>query len=161
MQPLKARYFTPKKDFWANIIGDGGGDMLADDWLGVCMEEIIVVRAVDSDGTIFQTIMAALHDKSVQTVEVSSSILSFGDVELYPAFRRVLKAGKEIHLNYGEYSMLYCLVKHSGRVFTKDQLYASAWDSKRYFGSNTVETQSAVCEKSWSLIHGIQYTLRR
>lgn len=98
-----------------------------------------MVRAVDSDGTIFQTIMAALHDKSVQTVEVSSSILAFGDVEIYPSFRRVLKAGKEIHLNYGEYSMLYCLVKHPDRVFTKDQLYASAWDSERYFGSNTVE----------------------
>ena len=103
------------------------------------MEEIIVVRAVDSDGTIFQTIMAALHDKSVQTVEVSSSILSFGDVEIYPAFRRVLKAGKEIHLNHGEYSMLYCLAKSPGRVFTRDQLYASAWDTEHHFGSNTVE----------------------
>jgi len=114
-------------------------DILEDEWRGVCMEEIIVVRAIDADGTIFQTIMAALRDKPVQTVDVSSDILSFGDVKIYPAFRRVLKAGKEIHLNYGEYSMLYCLVKHPGRVFTKDQLYASAWGSERYFGSNTVE----------------------
>ena len=84
------------------------------------MEEIIVVRAVDSDGIIFQMIMAALHEKSVQTVGVSSAILSFGDVEIYPAFRRVLKAGKEIYLNHGEYSMLYCLAKSPGRVFTRD-----------------------------------------
>ena len=64
---------------------------------------------------------------------------NIGVFEIYPAFRRVLKAAKGIHLNSGEYSMLYCLVKHPGRVFTKDQLYASAWDSERYFGSNTVE----------------------
>lgn len=85
------------------------------------------------------SIMDALHGKSVQVIEATSSILSFGDIRIYPAYRRVLKAGEEIHLNHGEYSMLYCLAKSPGRVFTRDQLYASAWDTEQHFGSNTVE----------------------
>ena len=75
------------------------------------MEEIIVIRAVDPDENVFQAIMDALHGKSVQVIEATSSVLSFGDVKIYPAYRRVLKAGEEIHLNHGEYSMLYCLAK--------------------------------------------------
>ena len=103
------------------------------------MEEIIVIRAVDPDENVFQAIMDALHGKSVQVIEATSSFLSFGDVKIYPAYRRVLKAGEEIHLNHGEYSMLYCLAKSPERVFTRDQLYASAWDTEQHFGSNTVE----------------------
>ena len=103
------------------------------------MEEIIVIRAVNPDENVFQAIMDALHGRSVQVIEATSSILSFGDVKIYPAYRRVLKAGEEIHLNHGEYSMLYCLAKSPGRVFTRDQLYASAWDTEQHFGSNTVE----------------------
>ena len=69
------------------------------------MEEIIVIRAIDPDENVFQTIMDALHGKSVQVIEATSSMLSFGDVKIYPAYRRVLKAGEAIHLNHGEYSM--------------------------------------------------------
>lgn len=103
------------------------------------MEEIIVIRAVNPDENVFQAIMDALHGRSVRVIEATSSVLSFGDVKIYPAYRRVLKAGEEIHLNHGEYSMLYCLAKSPGRVSTRDQLYASAWDTEQHFGSNTVE----------------------
>lgn len=78
-------------------------------------------------------------DKPVQIVKVTASTLSFRDIEIHPAYRQVFKAGNEIHLNYGEYSMPYCLAKSPGRVFTRDQLYASAWDTEQHFGSNTVE----------------------
>ena len=64
------------------------------------MEEIIIIRAIDPDENVFQTIMDALHGKSVQVIEATSSMLSFGDVKIYPAYRRVLKAGEEIHLNH-------------------------------------------------------------
>ena len=67
-------------------------------------------------------------DKPVQIVKVTASTLSFRDIEIHPAY-----------LNYGEYSMPYCLAKSPGRVFTRDQLYASAWDTEQHFGSNTVE----------------------
>lgn len=103
------------------------------------MEEIIVIRIIDSNENIFNSIMAALHDKSIKVMETSSSILSFGDVEIHPFSRCVVKAGKEVHLNHGEYSMLYCLAREPGRIFTKSQLYLAAWGEEQILGSNTVE----------------------
>ena len=103
------------------------------------MEEIIIIRAIDPDETVFKTFMDALHDKSIQVVEATSSMLSFGDVEIYPASRRVLKAGKEIRLNHSEYSTLYCLAKSPGRVYTREQLYAAAWNEEYQYGMTTVD----------------------
>lgn len=34
------------------------------------MEEIIIIRAIDPDETVFKTIMDALHDKSIQVVRL-------------------------------------------------------------------------------------------
>lgn len=104
------------------------------------MEEIIVIRVVDSDGSLFHILMEALHDKSVQVIEATTSVLSFGDIEIHPAHQRVVKGGREIHLNHSEYSMLYCMARMPGRIFTKDQLYAAAWNDEGHFGINTVES---------------------
>lgn len=102
-------------------------------------EEIIIIRAIDPDETVFKTIMDALRDKSVQVVEATSSMLSFGDVEIYPASRRVLKAGREIRLNHSEYSILYCMAKSPGRIYTREQLYAAVWGEEYQYGMTTVD----------------------
>lgn len=99
-----------------------------------------MIRVIDSNGDVFRVLMSALHDRSVQVIEASSSVLSFGNIEIYPASRRVLNAGEEIRLSHGEYSMLYCMAKYPGRVFTRDQLYASAWNREECFGVNVVES---------------------
>lgn len=99
-----------------------------------------MIRVIDSNGSIFNTLMSALQDKSIQVVEATSSVLSFGDIEIHPAYHRVLKAGREIYLNHGEYSILYCLAKAPGRVFTKEQLYSVTWGHSECFGVNTIES---------------------
>ena len=83
--------------------------------------------------------MDALRDKSVQVVEATSSMLSFGDVEIYLASRRVLKAGREIRLNHSEYSILYCMAKSPGRIYTREQLYAAVWGEEYQYGMTTVD----------------------
>lgn len=83
--------------------------------------------------------MDALRDKSVQVVEATSSMLSFGDVEIYPASRRVLKAGREIRLNHSEYSILYCMAKSPGRIYTREQLYAAVWGEEYQYGMTSVD----------------------
>ncbi len=103
------------------------------------MEEIIIIRAIDPDKNVFKTIIDVLQDKSVQVVEVTSSMLSFGDIEIYPASRCVLKAGKEVHLNYGEFSILYCMACCPGRVFSREQLYNAAWGEDYELGTNTID----------------------
>ena len=74
------------------------------------MEEIILIRASDPDGSVFQSILGALRGKDVQIVhatDLAPSTLTLGDIEIFPEQRRVTKAGVEICLNYGEFSILY------------------------------------------------------
>ena len=103
------------------------------------MEEVIIIRASDPDGNVFRAIMDALHNGSIQVVEVAPSMLSFGDVEIFPASHRVLKGGKEVRLTHSEYSILHCMAKCPGRVYTREQLYTAAWGEDYQYGMTTVD----------------------
>lgn len=103
------------------------------------MREIIVIWTTDADDKVLKTIMGALRNDAVHVVEVTSPVLSLGDIEIFPASRRVLKAGKEVHLNYGEFSILYCMAQAPGQVFSREQLYNAAWNDSYIFGTNTVD----------------------
>ena len=106
------------------------------------MEEIIVIRAADPDGSVFQAVMDALKGKRAEVVDVSNlsaSMLRIGDLEIHHEQRRVLMAGREVELNHGEYAMLYCMASSPGQVFSKAQLYEAAWGEEYLHGTNSVE----------------------
>jgi len=106
------------------------------------MEKIIVIRAADPDGRMFRAIMDALRGRRAEVIELdapSHDILTFGDIEICPDRRTVLKAGKEVRLNHGEFSMLLFLASAPGRVFSKDQLYDAAWHEEYRYGTTAVE----------------------
>ena len=106
------------------------------------MEEIIVIRAADPDGSVFQAVMDALKGKRAEVVDVSNlsaSVLHIGDLEIHHEQRRVLMAGREVELNPGEYAMLYCMASSPGQVFSKAQLYEAAWGEEYLHGTNSVE----------------------
>ena len=106
------------------------------------MEEIIVIRAADPDGSVFQAVMDALKGKRAEVVDVSNlsaSMLRIGDLEIHHEQRRVLMAGREVELNHGEYAMLYCMASSPGHVFSKAQLYEAAWGEEYLHGTNSVE----------------------
>ena len=103
------------------------------------MPEIIVIRVSDSDGSIFNMIMDILGKNDVRVVDAVPSMLSFGDIEIYLSSRCVLKAGKEVHLNYGEFSILCCMARSPGQVFSREQLYNAAWSENFEMGTNTVD----------------------
>ena len=66
------------------------------------MNEIIVIRTSDPDGSVFRSILGALQGKDVQILHAAGlepSALTLGDIEIFPEQRRVTKAGKEICLN--------------------------------------------------------------
>ena len=95
------------------------------------MDEIIVIRAADPDGSVFQAIVDALKDKRTEAVVMSltsvSSVLRVGELEIHHEYRWVMMAGREVELNHGEYAMLYCMASSPGQVFSKAQLYEAAW----------------------------------
>ena len=106
------------------------------------MKEIIVIRTSDPDGSIFRSILGALQGKDVQILhaaDLKPSGLTLGDIEIFPEQRRVMKAGVEICLNYGEFSILYCMARCPGRVFSREQLYNAAWGEDYELGTNTVD----------------------
>ena len=106
------------------------------------MEEVIVIRAQDPDGSVFQAVMDALKGKRAEVVDVSNlsaSVLHIGDLEIHHEQRRVLMAGREVELNHGEYAMLYCMASSPGQVFSKAQLYEAAWGAAYLNGTNSVD----------------------
>ena len=106
------------------------------------MEEIIVIRAADPDGSVFQAVMDALKGKRAEVVDVSNlsaSMLRIGDLEIHHEQGRVLMAGREVELNHGEYAMLYCMASSPGQVFSKAQLYTAAWGEEYLHGTTSVE----------------------
>ena len=106
------------------------------------MEEVIVIRTFDPDGSVFRSILEALQGKDVQILhatDLEPSALTLGDIEIFPEQRRVTKAGVEIYLNYGEFSILYCMARCPGRVFSREQLYNAAWGEDYELGTNTVD----------------------
>ena len=106
------------------------------------MNEIIVIRVADPDGSLFQTIVDALKDKRPEVIQVTtpvSSVLCIGELEIHHEHRRVLMAGREVQLNHGEYTMLYCMASAPGQVFSKAQLYAAAWGEEYLHGTTSVE----------------------
>ena len=94
------------------------------------IDEIIVIRAADPDGSLFQTLMDALKNKRTEVIHVAvpfSSVLRIGNLEIYCNQHRAFMAGREVVLNHGEYAMLYCMASSPGQVFSKAQLYEAAW----------------------------------
>ena len=106
------------------------------------MDEIIIIRAADPDGSVFQAVMDALNGKRAEVVDVAApatSVLRIGELEIHHKHRRVLMAGREVVLNHGEYAMLYCMASSPGHVFSKAQLYEAAWGEEYLHGTNSVE----------------------
>lgn len=106
------------------------------------IKEVIIIRTVDSDGSTFRAIMDALRDKRVEIIELaapSHNVLAFGNIEIYPERRIVLKAGEKVRLNHGEFSMLLLLASTPGQVFSKEQLYDAAWNAEYRYGTTAVE----------------------
>ena len=83
------------------------------------MEEVIVIRAQDPDGSVFQAVMDALKGKRAEVVDVSNlsaSVLRIGDLEIHHEQRRVLMAGREVELNHGAVSYTHLTLPTTSQV---------------------------------------------
>ena len=109
---------------------------------GEMVNEIIVIRAADPDGSMFRAIMDVLRDRKAEVIELAAPSLdafTFGEIAIYPERRTVLKAGEEVRLNHGEFSVLLLLASAPGQVFSKNQLYEATWHEEYRYGTTTVE----------------------
>jgi DNA-binding response OmpR family regulator len=65
--------------------------------------------------------------------------LRVGDLTLDPRTREVHRAGQTIELTAKEFTLLQLLMKHTGRVLTKDQILNHVWGYDANVVSNVVE----------------------
>ncbi|MCR4731459.1 MAG: response regulator transcription factor [Saccharofermentans sp.] len=64
--------------------------------------------------------------------------LMIGDLELDTEKCLLLKAGKAMDLTSVEYKIMELLMKHPGKVFTKQQIYEYAWGEDYFVADNNI-----------------------
>jgi two-component system phosphate regulon response regulator PhoB len=68
-----------------------------------------------------------------------ASLLSIGDIELDRETRRVMRAGRDVHLGPTEFRLLEFLMQSPGRVFSREQLLNGVWGRDIYIDERTVD----------------------
>jgi two-component system phosphate regulon response regulator PhoB len=81
-------------------------------------------------------IQALLRRANPQLV---ATLLKAGDLELDRQSHRVRRAGREVHLGPTEYRLLEYLMRHPGRVYSREQLLDGVWGNEVYVDERTVD----------------------
>jgi DNA-binding response OmpR family regulator len=71
--------------------------------------------------------LRALGRRSSPNVVRKGARLVNGPIELDEGLRRVTVDGREVNLSPREFALLECLLRHPGRVMSRDQLLDQAW----------------------------------
>jgi two-component system phosphate regulon response regulator PhoB len=66
-------------------------------------------------------------------------VLKAGDLELDRTSHRVRRSGREVHLGPTEYRLLEYLMRHPGRVYSREQLLDGVWGNDVYVDERTVD----------------------
>ncbi|HEX4240106.1 MAG TPA: phosphate regulon transcriptional regulator PhoB [Steroidobacteraceae bacterium] len=67
------------------------------------------------------------------------NLLKAGDLELDRQSHRVRRAGRDLHLGPTEYRLLEYLMRHPGRVYSREQLLDGVWGNDVYVDERTVD----------------------
>jgi two-component system phosphate regulon response regulator PhoB len=81
-------------------------------------------------------IHALLRRSNPQSV---TNVLKAGDLELDRTSHRVRRSGREVHLGPTEYRLLEYLMRHPGRVYSREQLLDGVWGNDVYVDERTVD----------------------
>jgi two-component system, OmpR family, phosphate regulon response regulator PhoB len=71
--------------------------------------------------------------------QLVTSVLKAGDLELDRTSHRVRRSGREVHLGPTEYRLLEYLMRHPGRVYSREQLLDGVWGNDVYVDERTVD----------------------
>ena len=71
--------------------------------------------------------------------QLIAAVLKSGDLELDRTTHRVRRSGKEVHLGPTEYRLLEYLMRHQGKVVSRQQIAAEVWDIHFDTGTNVVD----------------------
>jgi DNA-binding response OmpR family regulator len=77
----------------------------------------------------FAELVARLHALARRAGPARPVLLTQADIELDPARRTVLRAGREVDLTRKEFGVLHALMAARGDVVTTEELLAAVWDA--------------------------------
>jgi two-component system response regulator MprA len=105
-----------------------------------------VVRALDAGADdylakpfAFAVLLARLRALGRRGPASQGPRLQVADVLLDPAARMVSRGGDAIVLTRTEHNLLECLMRHAGRVVTRQMLIDHVWSGERHVESNTLD----------------------
>lgn len=87
----------------------------------------------------FDELVARIHALLRRPSELDSTKLSAGKLSLEPATKAVLYGVKNVRLTAKEFSLLEYLLRHKGRVVSKDEIITHVWSDDDDILPNTVE----------------------
>ena len=90
----------------------------------------------------------------------SGEVLFAGELEIRPDDGLVLAAGRALTLSVREFGLLVALVRRSGRVISRDELYALVWGAPLRAGDRSIDVyvhklrvKLETALPAWSFIH--------
>ncbi|MGL4107512.1 response regulator transcription factor [Clostridium sp. LP20] len=69
---------------------------------------------------------------------LEEGVKEYGDLKIYSKSYKVIIKGEEVVLTTKEFKLLDFLTKHSGQVFSKEQLYDGVWGCSEFMDENTI-----------------------
>lgn len=82
---------------------------------------------------------AIMRRKMITPKSATGGLLCYGQLELDADCFRVRHAGREVTLTAQEFRLLATLVRHPGRVFSRQQLLDLAWGDGGVVGDRTID----------------------
>jgi DNA-binding response OmpR family regulator len=87
----------------------------------------------------FSELLARIRALTRRPKKVLENVLSCGDLTLNPLTFEVKRKGKEIKLTKKEFALLEYLMRHQGKILSKEQIISHVWDYDSDILPNTVE----------------------
>ncbi len=87
----------------------------------------------------FDELVARIHALLRRPAALADTKMSVGKLSLEPAFKKVTYGRKAIALTAKEYALLEYLMRHKGRVVSKEELITHVWSDDDDILPNTVE----------------------
>ena len=107
-----------------------GYDAMADDYVTKPFSMPVFLRKV----------RAVLRRENASDPAKAQSLLVYGEISMNADTMEVLACGKKVELTVREFDLLALLLKHPGRVFTREMLLDMLWDYSSFVDERIVDS---------------------